>query len=207
MLDSVDYETLLQYSPKSASEISKKSREVRDAVKGGRIEYLKNRVAEIISENTASLKDFLNNQVTLVPVPRSSPIRDADLWPAFEIAKMLSSLNLGTIETCLKRDKAVRKSALQTAENRPSIEEHFNSMSVRNVVPSANITMIDDVLTQGRTSLAAASRIAEKYPNVTVRVFCLLQSKGFGPEIQNILNIEVGKITYNPATGKCRHTT
>jgi hypothetical protein len=93
MLNSVDYATILQYSPRGTSEISIKSRKLKDAIKGGRIENLKNRISEVISENNNKLKDFLNEGVTLIPIPRSSPIRESDLWPAFEIAKMLSLLS------------------------------------------------------------------------------------------------------------------
>lgn len=209
MLPFIKCATLLQYSPRGISEQSVRSREVRDAIKAGRIsdEY-KERFAEIIADHAEKLRPFLHPGVTLVPMPRSAPRRATDLWPAFEIAEMLSSLSLGLVSTCLLRQSAVKKSALfSKADERPSVKEHFDSFSVENVIPTADITLVDDILTLGRTSIAAASRIAEKYPAVTVRHFAVLQTKGrpSDGELDKILNVEIGTIKYSEKTCKAHH--
>jgi pyrimidine operon attenuation protein/uracil phosphoribosyltransferase len=204
MLDSVDYATLLQYSPRGKLEKSVTSRKVKDAIKAGRIEKFKHRISQLITEHQELLSPFLGPEITLVPAPRSSITRENDLWPALEVCKLLASLNLGTISTCLIRREAIRKSSLNyTADKRPTIAEQFDSMTVENYVPTANITLIDDVLTLGRTSIAGASRLAEKFPNATIRVFALIRTMGLVDDIDNILNVEVGTITYNPNSGKC----
>lgn len=129
MLDSVDYATLLQYSPRGNSEIARTSRTVKGTIKAGRIETYRRRISEIITANTVQLNPFLNSEVTLVPAPRSSPIRDTDLWPALEICRMLESLQLGHIAPCLVRREAIRKSSLfYQADQRPSIAEQYISM-------------------------------------------------------------------------------
>jgi hypothetical protein len=209
MLPFIDCTTLLQYSPRGTSEISVRSREVRDAIKGGRIsaEY-QDRFAAIISENQEKLGAFLHTDVTLVPLPRSSPRRASDLWPSLEIANMLASLKLGTVAPCLIRQTAVKKSALYSkAADRPSVAEHYYSFLVEDAIPTKNITLIDDILTLGRTSIAAASRIAEKFPTVTIRLFALLQTKGrpTDGDIDRILQVEAGRINYSHKTGKSQH--
>ncbi len=204
MIHSINYANLLQYSPKGISKISDKSRDVKNAIKGGRISKFAHRIHEIISEHHEYLIDFLNEGVTLIPMPRSSPIRESDLWPAHEIAKMLGSFNFGSVSTCLFRSEAIRKASLcNPAEDRPSIAEQYNSMGVNDFVPTKNITLVDDVLTQGRTSIAAASRVTEKFTNVTIRIFSLIKTMSF-IEIEAIVNVQTGIITYNTSSGKCK---
>jgi hypothetical protein len=203
MIHSVNYANILQYSPRGASDNSKKSKNVVGAIKGGRIGGYTNRISELISEHQGDLANFLNKDITLIPIPRSSPIRESDLWPALEIAKMLASLNVGNVSTCLFRTKAIRKSSLYfTAEERPSIAEQYDSMGVKDFVPTENITLIDDILTSGRTSIAAASRVAEKFPNATIRMLALIRTMSF-TEIDTIQKVEIGTKTYYPASGKC----
>lgn len=204
MLRSIEYATLLQYSPNGGSEVSKLSRRWRDAVKGARLEQIRTRVAGALADHATELAPFLHEGASLVPIPRSSPIREGDLWPSLEIANLLASLNLGTVAICLTRTAPVRKSAYQsTAQGRPSIEEHYRSFEATGLVPSNTITLVDDILTQGRTAVAAASRVAERFPGATVRLFCVLRAKGLDKEIDEILHLVVDAISFNPKTGKC----
>lgn len=204
MLNSVDYASLLQYSPRGKSNISITSRRVKDNIKAGRIEKFKIRLSEIIEDNKEELYPFLNSNVTLVAAPRSSLIRSSDLWPALEICKLLESLNLGIMSSCLIRKQAIKKSSLSySADDRPSILEQFESMSVENYIPTENITLVDDVITLGRTSIAAASRLAEKFPHASIRVFSLIKTRGLIPDIEAIQNVEIGTITYNSVSQKC----
>jgi adenine/guanine phosphoribosyltransferase-like PRPP-binding protein len=57
------------------------------------------------------------------------------------------------------------------------------------------VVIVDDVITKGSTALAAGSRLAEVYPNVDIKVFALVRTKGLVPDIQQILD---------PATGIVR---
>lgn len=206
MFDSVEYATLLQYSPRGKAQVSVRSQKVTGAIKGGRLEKYKARIIEIISENQNTLGPFLNQDVTLVPAPRSSPIRDFDLWPSLEIAKLLEAFKLGKVSTCLFRSHAIKKSSLcHGADDRPSITEQYNSLAVKDDVPSANITIIDDVLTLGRTSFSGAWRLSDKFPNATIRVFSLIRTRGLGENtIDQILNVQMGNITYNSVSGRCK---
>ena len=206
MLSTVDYASLLQYSPRGNLDISATSRKVKNIIKAGRIgtENFTTRISEIFIQYQVQLTPFLNKEVTLVPTPRSSPIREGDMWPALEICKMLSLMGGGTVATCLARHTAIRKSSLYFhGDDRPSIDEQYDSMSVEDYVPTANITLVDDVLTLGRTTIAAASRLAEKFPLATIRVFAMIKTKGLTTDIETIRNVEVGTITYNDYSKKC----
>jgi|HubBroStandDraft_1064217.scaffolds.fasta_scaffold29416_2 hypothetical protein len=205
MLPSIEYATLLQYSPDGDSEASQGSRRWRDAVKGGRIEAMRRGVAAIVAGHQQALEPFLNEHVTLVPMPRSSPIRTGDLWPTLELANMLAGLGLGTVAPCLERQSPVRKSALHSkADDRPSVGEHYDSFAVDGQVTTPSITLVDDVLTLGRTAMAAASRLAEAFPDSTIRLFCLMRAKGLEKEIDSIVHVRVEAITYNAKTKKTR---
>lgn len=94
MLDVVDYASLLQYSPRGSSEIAVKSRKVKNNIKAGRIEVFRKRIAEIINDNSAKLSPFLGEEITLVPAPRSSPIKPDALWPAMEVCKLFGFIKL-----------------------------------------------------------------------------------------------------------------
>ena len=209
MLDSFSYATIFQYSPNGNSEIAKKSKFLPGLIKGGRVESLRPAIIRIVSEYEELLSDFLNENVTLVPTPRSSLIQKGQLWPALEIAKLLESLNLGVLATCLQRVSRINRSSLYPAAyDRPSVKEQYDTMAVSDYIPTENITLIDDFMTLGRTTCGGTSRLAEKFPKATIRAFALVQTKGLksNRDIKEIENVYTNVITYNPYTGKCtRH--
>jgi orotate phosphoribosyltransferase-like protein len=54
------------------------------------------------------------------------------------------------------------------------------------------IVIVDDVITKGSTALAAASRLAEIYPDADMKVFALVRTKGLVPDIDRILDPTTG---------------
>ena len=203
MLEQVDFATLLQYSPKGKTEICQKSRLVMNHVKNGDVGLFRKRVSAISKEYEGMLNPFLNENVTLVPAPRSSLIQEGSLWPSLEICKMLASINLGTVAPCLIRREAITKSSLCIPADRPSIMQQYNSMAVKNYVPNQNITLVDDILTLGRTTFAGASRLADKYPNATIRIFAFIRTRSIKDDLEDVLDVQTGMITYNPLTERC----
>ncbi len=50
------------------------------------------------------------------------------------------------------------------------------------------ITLVDDVITQGATALAAASRIADAFPDSEIGVFALIRTRGLVDDIVSIVD-------------------
>lgn len=79
MLSTIDYASLLQYSPRGMLEVSATTRKVKNIIKAGRIEAenFTTRISEIFTQYQVQLRPFLNPAVTLVPAPRSSQFAKA----------------------------------------------------------------------------------------------------------------------------------
>lgn len=198
-----EYGTLANYSPRGISELSVRSRRTCGAIKAGRIDVLENAITHLKSESASVLQRFLNTETTLVPVPRSSPLPEGALWPSRAICEVLALHGFGReVELLLARTHAVRKSSASPAAERPLWHEHFESISVSaTLLRPARITLIDDVLTMGRTSYACAERLKEAFPETEIRTFAMIRTQGFLPEIERILDPSTG-IVSGYASGK-----
>jgi phosphoribosylpyrophosphate synthetase len=56
--------------------------------------------------------------------------------------------------------------------------------------------LIDDVVTRGRTLLAAATRLQEAFPAVEIRAFALLRTMGLVPNVRQLLDPCIGEIRW-----------
>jgi hypothetical protein len=132
----------------------------------------------------------------LVPAPGSAPLRSpADHWGPRRICEIFVEEGLaGHHANILARSTAVPKSATAPPGKRPTAESHYNSMTCRSDIQwTGDIVVIDDVITAGRTLLAAISRVQEVYPMSRVRGFAVLRTMSEG-EITNITEPVEGKI-------------
>ena len=59
-----------------------------------------------------------------------------------------------------------------------------------------NVVLIDDVVTKGRTLLAAATRLHEAFPGAQIRAFALLRTMGLIPGVQRLLDPCTGEIRW-----------
>ncbi len=208
MLSRIEYATFANYSPRGQSEDSVKSRNICGGIKRGRIELLDQVTQRLSNPNCQHLTPFIDGGSLLVPVPRSSPIPDNALWPAKVICERLRHANFGQdILPCIQRTTAIKKSSSsEGAAGRPTVQEQYDSLVVNvpenNLFGPEKITLVDDVLTLGRTSFACAWRIHEAFPNAEIRLFAIIRTKGFEPELTKFVDPEIGQITYNPSTGK-----
>jgi len=88
----------------------------------------------------------------------------------------------------VRRICAVRKSATSAKGRRPSVARHYASFRLE---PSAlyllNVVLIDDVITRGRTLLAAAARVREANPGAQIRAFALLRTMGLTAGVESLL--------------------
>ena len=60
-----------------------------------------------------------------------------------------------------------------------------------------DIVLIDDVITKGRTTLAAALRLREAFPAATIRAFALVRTMGFVGDIERLFEPCEGSIHWN----------
>lgn len=203
LLSEVRFGAFLTYSPRGRSEVSTKSRMFRDAVKFDRPGVIRDIVTRLKAViDNYRLGDFLAPNVTLVPVPRSAPIKDPDtLWPPLRICQELHAQELGgRILPCLTRKRAVQKAAYAAPGGRPTAQMHLESMAMqeqRALDKAERITVIDDFVTRGDTLLAAASLVQWAFPDALVQAFAIVRTLGLVPEIDRIIHPCVGRIRRN----------
>jgi hypothetical protein len=123
----------------------------------------------------------------LVPVPGSARTGDAP-WTALELAIVLSEVGFSLpVWIGLRRRHAVTKSATAASASRPSVPQHYDSFAVTSaVVPIKRIVLIDDVVTKGRTLLAAAARLRSVAPAADIQAFALIRTQGFAQHIERL---------------------
>ena len=132
--------------------------------------------------------DVFGADVTLVPIPSSNPSATR-VWAAERLALALHGVRLGgSVWPGLQRRFPVRKSATALNADRPTLQQHCDSFSVLNLpdVPR-RIVLVDDVITKGRTLLAAAAKLQEALPHTDIRAFALVRTMGFLPGVTRFL--------------------
>lgn len=197
------YGTFANYSPRGTSDLSVRSRIICGNIKAGKRSQIETAIPKLAEPAAAILKPFLSPEVTLVPVPRSAPLSDGALWPAKVIADILSASSYGKeVLALIERVAPVQKSSSSPAKERPLIDEHMQSMRVRgDLLGPTQITLVDDVLTMGRTSYACATLLREAFPEAKIRIFAMIRTQGMVDDITSIFDPAVGTIT-GYASGK-----
>ena len=201
MTSSYNYGTFANYSPRGTSELSVRSRKTCGAVKAGRVETIVSAVEHLRSEKAAILTPFLGIDVTLVPVPRFAPLPEGALWPAKVISDVLHANGFGgEVQPYLERVTAVRRSSQSPAAERPLVPEHMATIRAERpfFVPT-KITVVDNVLTMGRTSFACAELIRAVCPDAEIRIFAMVRTQGLQADIEAIVDPSVGTVTGYPS--------
>jgi predicted amidophosphoribosyltransferase len=145
--------------------------------------------------------DFLGNDRVFVPVPRSSLIKPGALWPAHRIAECLIEQGFGkSIEPMLVRAKAIKSSSRSpSGGGRATYAEKYYSLAVRLPLgPPKLITLVDDVITTGAETLAAAQRILDAIPGADVRAFGMAMTRGYVRQVPAVIAPFSGEIRLNP---------
>jgi hypothetical protein len=133
----------------------------------------------------------------LVPVPGSTASGNVP-WAAACLAAALRDIGLGQrLWAGLHRQLGVRKSATSPAAGRPSVREHYESFALsRPAISAVRFVLVDDVVTKGRTLLAAAARLQEELPHADVRAFALIRTLGLGQHVDGVFEVCHGVIRW-----------
>lgn len=202
MIRAVAFASCYVYSPCGSCAASERSRLLRALIKTGDARIIFKyalRVRQRVSEMPL-LTGFFDSADVLVPVPGSEPW-DSNLVSVTEhLALALAREGLGQgVWAGLRRVRAVGKSATAAPGERPTVAAHYDSFAVEGtdtLSASPHFVLIDDVVTKGRTLLAAAARLQDALPGARIRAFALLRTMGLVPEVNRLLDPCVGEIRW-----------
>jgi phosphoribosylpyrophosphate synthetase len=189
------YAACYAYSPKGESDTSQRSRLLCARVKNGSPKWLKSYVAGLHGH----FCDFFHEHTLLVPVPQYFSHARTSLWVARRLAFTLREAGLGEeVWTGLRRVSTVERSSSAWMWQRPTVQQHYRSLAV---IPSprhpSDIVLVDDVITKGRTLIAAAMRLREAFPAGTIRAFALVRTMGFIHDVERLFDPCEGVIHWN----------
>lgn len=196
----IPYASCYVYSPAGAGVVCERSRLLRTLLKAGDSKFMLKYAVRVRqqAEDSRQLTGFFGAADVLVPVPGSVPHVAGRVWVAEHLAAALVNVGLGGVTWCgLRRVRAVRKSGTARPGERPTVSLHYESLCIESsAVAPDSIVLIDDVITKGRTLLAAASRVREAFPCANIRAFALVRTMGMVAGVQRLLDPCMGEIRW-----------
>jgi len=177
------------YSPRGSGWLAEGSRVMCARVKTNSPLWLSHFAGQVYrsSLRDPELAGLFAHDAGLVPVPGSART-GADPWAALRLAVALSEVGFGLpVWIGLRRRYAVIKSATAVAAARPTVQQHYDSFAATlPSIPVSKIVLIDDVVTRGRTLLAAAARLRSVSPHADIRAFALIRTQGFVHRLEHM---------------------
>jgi predicted amidophosphoribosyltransferase len=200
MILKITYASCYVYSPAGAGAVCERSRLLRALLKAGDAHFMLKYAVRVHQQaaDSPQLAGFFRATDVLVPVPGSAPKACGTPWVAADLADALVHEGLGSMAwPGLRRISAVRKSATSAPGARPSVSRHYESFLIERPPKTlASVVLIDDVVTKGRTFLAAATRLREAFPEAEIRAFALLRTQGLVPGVARLLDPCTGEIRW-----------
>ena len=214
-LPALPFASCFAYLPGGRGPVCEEGRSLCAHLKSADRDWLPRLVAQVWLETLGHgrFAQAFGSGAVLVPVPGSAATQRA-CWVAERLAWCLREFGLAAeVWPILQRRSAVRKSAFAVAGERPSVLEHYASYVVdrtlsgrespglgRLVSAAAGnglrLTLVDDVITRGRTLLAAAGRVREAFPGASIRAFALLRTLGPHDVLRQVLDPCEGEVRW-----------
>jgi predicted amidophosphoribosyltransferase len=203
-LSQLEFGALLTYCPRGTTQNAIHSKGVMQALK--RDQHVGNPptilmsewVAKKVQQKLAELPFacFFQPNTILVPAPKSSLMQPNTLWVSERIATALIAAGIGKqVVSCLIRAKAVPKAALSSPSERPTAEQHYESITVQGTLSKPDeIVLVDDVVTRGATLLGCANRLADAFPQCRIRAFAAMRTISNPNDFENVYSPCVGTI-------------
>jgi hypothetical protein len=198
MIHGLIFASCYVYSPFGSNHASERSRLLRALLKASDAPFIFKYAGRVRQQvrDSSPLTGFFCPENVLVPIPGSTP--RAGVSVAELLATALLEEGLGrSVWTGLHRIRPVLKSATAMPGSRPTVATHYESFAAD---PSEScprqVMLVDDVVTKGRTLLAAAARLQEAFPHAQIRAFALVRTMGFVPGVNRLLDPCVGDIRW-----------
>jgi predicted amidophosphoribosyltransferase len=202
MIRALAFASCYVYSPCGPCAASERSRLLRTFLKAGNARLMVKYALRVRQQasDVAPLGKFFDATDILIPVPGSAPPNLGIASVTERLAAAMVREGLGRCAWAgLSRVRAVRKSATAAPGERPTVGVHYESFAIepRDAMPFARqIILVDDVVTKGRTLLAAATRLHEAFPDARIRAFALLRTMGLIADVNQLLDPCVGEIRW-----------
>ena len=184
---SVRFASFYVYSPRGSGWLAEDSRVMCTRVKTNDPLWLAHFAGHVYrnSLQDQELAGLFAHGAALVPVPGSARTGEGP-WGALRLAVALSEVGFRVpVWSGLRRRYTVIKSATAAAAARPSVQQHYDSLAATQPpMPISKIVLIDDVVTKGRTLLAAAARLRSVSPHADIRAFALIRTQGFAQRLE-----------------------
>jgi len=196
----IRYGACFRYSPCGMSVSARRSRRYCARLKARDTGFLAHCARRVHRDVTAGgvLADFFGAAPALVPVPSSMRTLPGSLTAAGALAEALLSEGLGsTVWPGLARRHTVMRSSRATPGCRTSAQEQFRSLAVEPVSGGlADILLVDDIVSRGRTLIVAALRLREAFPSARIAGFALMRTTSLVADIETVMDPCAGQIRW-----------
>src|SRR5579859_349915 len=201
MIGRITFASCYVYSPFGSGAACERSRLLRAMLKSGDAHFIVKyafRVHQQVAQ-ASPLAGFVCPDHILVPVPGSARSAAGTTTVAEHLAMAMAQAGLGGgIWNGLRRIWPVRKSATASPGARPTVANHYDSFAVEAATAlPPRVVLVDDVITKGRTLLAAAARLQDAFPAAEIRAFAMLRTMGLVEGVDHLLEPCVGEIRWS----------
>lgn len=205
MISTIQYASMFAYSPRGIEDAHKKSRDLtyglkEDRMVGGNVTASKivaHAVYEMAKSTDLFFAGYFGERYTLVPVPRRSLHKQDVLWVPLNLALHMKELKLGRSTAQLaKRVKTIPSASKSLPGQRPTAIKHYETVKIEEPIQEiSDIILVDDVVTTGATILGVASKLAERFPNSTIKAFAAVRTISNAAEFTSLGEPVKGTIT------------